>query len=139
MVSKYLRELKSKTGYTCEDIEKLSGIPLPTVIRVLSGKTPNPRIDTIEPIVNAMGGSLDKIFKKDIQEEEDMYTDDKSERLYERCIEELKDSHKREVSILKDQINTLENDKDWLKIVAGFSYVGLIFFLVIVLIISNAR
>ena len=139
MISDYLRELKSKTGYTCEDIEKVSGIPLSTVVRVFSSKTLHPRIDTLEPIVTAMGGSMDELFKKDIKEEEDMYTEDKASKLYGRCIEELKKSHEKETALLKEQIKSLEADKDWLKFVAGFSYVGLIIFLVMVLIISNAR
>lgn len=68
-----------------------------------------------------------------------MCTEDKLSRLYEKRIEEIKKSNEREISHLKDYIKSLEGDKFSLKCTACITSVALVFFLVMVLIISNAR
>ena len=56
-----LRELKERTQMTCQQISDISGVPVATVTRLLSGQTPNPSLDAVTEIVKAMGGSVDDI------------------------------------------------------------------------------
>ena len=58
----YLKKLKDERDLTYNDIAEISKIPLATVTRVFNGGTADPRLDTIVPIVIALGGSLDELF-----------------------------------------------------------------------------
>ena len=68
-----------------------------------------------------------------------MSADYKTETLYEKRIEELKKSHERETSLLKERINFLKEDRFWTKFGAILSHAGLIIFLVMTLLLSNTR
>lgn len=61
MILAKLQELKAQKNLTNQQIADLSGVPLSTVTRIFNGQTDNPNIQTLEDIVNAMGGSLDEI------------------------------------------------------------------------------
>lgn len=61
MVKDYLNTLKIKGNFTYTDISKLSGIPEPTVRKIFSGETADPRFETIVKLVSSMGGSMDDI------------------------------------------------------------------------------
>ena len=61
MILAKLQELKAQKNLTNQQIADLSGVPLSTVTRIFNGQTDNPNIQTVEDIVNAMGGSLDEI------------------------------------------------------------------------------
>jgi len=64
MVIEYLNNLKSKNNYSWADIAKLSNLPESTVRKIFSGETADPRFDTIRRLVEGMGGSLDEIRGK---------------------------------------------------------------------------
>lgn len=57
-----LKELKKKAGLTSKQIAEMTNLPERTVVRIFSGETNDPRIDTVRRIVSAVGGSLDDIF-----------------------------------------------------------------------------
>ena len=57
-----LKELKKKTGMTSKQIAEETKLPERTVVRIFSGDTDNPYVDTIHRIVSVLGGSLDSIF-----------------------------------------------------------------------------
>lgn len=57
-----LKELKKKTGMSPKQIADKSKLPERTVIRILSGETDHPRVDTLGLIVDAMGVTLRDIF-----------------------------------------------------------------------------
>ena len=80
-----------------------------------------------------------RYIKENVQEEYAVNTDYEVNSLYEQRIKEIKESHGREVDVLKEHIKSLEEDKFSLKFVAGGFCVALIFLLVMVLVISNAR
>lgn len=61
MKTEYLKELKENCKLTTKQISSLSGVPESTISRILSGQTDNPTFDSVCAIVNAMGGSLDKL------------------------------------------------------------------------------
>ena len=57
-----LKELKQKANLSNAQIAKLAHLPEHTVMRILSGETPDPRVSTLHSIVKALGGSLDDIL-----------------------------------------------------------------------------
>jgi predicted transcriptional regulator len=61
-VAKYLTALKEKTGLTYEAIAEKSERSESTVKNLCSGKTEDPRLDTVAPVIYAMGGSIDEMY-----------------------------------------------------------------------------
>lgn len=86
MKNEYLKELKESCKLTTKQISSLSGVPESTISRILSGQTDNPTFDSVCAIVNAMGGSLDKLYGT----RSDSDTEDTSSllALYEKVIAE---------------------------------------------------
>lgn len=73
MLATQLKLLKEKRGLTNQQLADLSGVPVGTVNRILSGQTDNPSFQTICDLVMAMDGSLDELagIEKDEAKEED--------------------------------------------------------------------
>lgn len=71
LVAKYLTSLKEKTGLTYEAIADKSQRAEATIKNLCSGKTEDPRLDTVAPVIYAMGGSIDEMYtgKKDAGKE----------------------------------------------------------------------
>lgn len=65
LVANYLTKLKNKTGLTYKAIGEKSERSESTVKKLCEGNTEDPRIDTIAPVVYAMGGSLDEMLNPD--------------------------------------------------------------------------
>ena len=61
MISTQLKELKDKRKLTNQQLAELSGVPVGTINRILSGQTDNPSFQTVCYIVMAMDGSLDEL------------------------------------------------------------------------------
>lgn len=57
-----LKELKSAKGMSSKRIAEETNLPERTVVRIFSGDTPNPYVDTLYRIVSVLGGSLDDIL-----------------------------------------------------------------------------
>lgn len=70
-----LKALKEAKKLSYDDLAELSGIPKTTLTNILLGRTPNPRIDTMQAIERALG--VDKIKKDPVIQDEveidDMY------------------------------------------------------------------
>lgn len=62
LVAKYLTALKEKSGLTIEAIAEKSQRSVSTIKNLCTGKTEDPRLDTVAPVVYAMGGSIDEMF-----------------------------------------------------------------------------
>ncbi len=62
LVANYISGLKTKTGLTYEAIAEKSGRSESTVKNLCSGKSEDPRLDTVAPIVYALGGSVDEML-----------------------------------------------------------------------------
>ena len=58
LVAKYLTALKEKSGLTYEAVAEKSGRSESTVKNLCSGKTEDPRLDTVAPVIYAVGGSF---------------------------------------------------------------------------------
>ena len=108
MVKNYLNSLKNKGNFTAKDIEKLSGVPVATINKVLSGETEDPRFDTVVRLVSAMGGSLTELVEKKGAKE-----------IETNSVATLKETYDERIKDLKEAVKSLKKDKIVLSIVAG--------------------
>lgn len=127
MLTTYLNTLKTQGNFTFETISNLSGVPEATVKNVFSGKTEDPRFETVSAMVKAMGGSLDVIYsltKKEDVEANSVITIKESyeQRIkdltdhYEQRLADTKQHYEERLADKKDHIATIQLDKRWFRI-----------------------
>ncbi len=92
LVAEYLTALRIKNGLTYEAIAEQSDIPLSTVKNLCTGKTEKPRLDTVAPIIYAMGGSVDEMCNPDKSKDE----------VKETSLLAMKDIYEFQLSALKE-------------------------------------
>lgn len=109
MLTNYLNALKNKGNFTYETISNLSGIPEATVRNILTGKTEDPRFETVSALVNSMGGSLDAI-----------YTAAKKEDVEANAVIAIKEAYEERIVIIKEQYEQrlIEKDKHYERLLA---------------------
>ena len=61
-LSRYLNKLKDSHQFTVDSMGTQSFTSKDTVKNLLNGKTKNPRLDTIAPVIYYSGGSFDELF-----------------------------------------------------------------------------
>ena len=116
-----LKELKAKTGMTSKQIAEKTNLPERTVIRIFSGDTDNPYVDTLRRIVAVLGGSLDDIFAetKIVVASQDLITAQEEVKTLTAEIERLNSEVallNTETAILKDKNVTLSAEVDLLRL-----------------------
>lgn len=62
---KRLREVRWKSMMTQGELSRRSGVPQPVIQCIESGKTQNPRIDTVASLAKALGTSIDDLIRGD--------------------------------------------------------------------------
>ena len=92
LVAEYLSLLKAKTGLTYEAIAEKSNRSESSVKNLCTGKSDDPRIDTIAPIVYALGGSMDEMLNPKKSKDE----------LKETSVIALKDTYEYQAHLLKE-------------------------------------
>ena len=102
-----MKELKKRTGMSSKQIAEKTGLPERTVIRIFSGDTDNPYIDTLHRIVTALDGSLDEIFA-------DTKTVIGTERL--ATLQESVDALTSELNSIKGKFNSLVAENEILRL-----------------------
>ena len=70
LVANYLSTLRVKSGLTYEVIAKKSKTSESTVKNLCTGKTEDPRLKTVAPVIYAMGGSIDEMYNPDKSKDE---------------------------------------------------------------------
>lgn len=88
MLHKKLQELKDKSGMSYQDISDKSGVPLPTVKRILSGQTSDPGYSSVIAIVKALNGSIDDLQEVMQDNSHSAATTQKMCSVYEKNIHE---------------------------------------------------
>lgn len=88
MLHKKLQELKDKSGMSYQDISDESGVPLPTVKRIISGQTSDPGYSSVIAIVKALNGSIDDIQEVMQENSRSAATTQKMCSVYEQNIHE---------------------------------------------------
>ena len=161
LVANYLTELKNKTGLTFEAIAEKSKRSVSTVKNLCFGKVDDPRLDTVAPVVYALGGSMDEMLnpkkskdelkeasvnalKENYEFQSSLYKEtseahiEKIRAHYEQHHEDLKENYekrladKRElIDSYKDHIKTLEKDCRSHKIAFWICVVFIVTFLVL--------
>ena len=152
LVAKYLATLKEKSGLTFEAVAEKSGRSESTVKNLCSGKTEDPRLDTVAPVVYAMGGSIDEMYtgKKDAAKEisinsiKEIYEQQLSEMAkinethinnirahYEQHRQDFKESFERRLADKQEIIKEKDRQSTFLKILACVGYAILIGLLIL--------
>lgn len=64
IIAKNIKKYREKKGISQDKLSKLAGITLHTITKIESGATPDPRIETVKKIANALGVGVDDLLKK---------------------------------------------------------------------------
>ena len=109
-----LKQLKIKTGMSSKQIAEVANLPERTVVRIFSGDTPNPYVDTLHRIVVVLGGSLD-----DILADSNAVVGTHNLASLQSDVDRLKSENEvlaAENAVLKDNVGILAKDNENLRI-----------------------
>lgn len=102
LVAKYLMSLKDKTGITYEAVSEKSQRSVSTIKNLCTGKTEDPRLDTVAPVVYAMGGSIDEMFNPNHTKDEVKASSIASiKEIYEQQLTELIKTHETHINDIR--------------------------------------
>lgn len=115
-----LKELKKAKGMTSKCIAEKTNLPERTVVRIFSGDTPNPYVDTLYRIVAVLDGSLDDVLADSktvvgstnlatLQAENDRLNNELSMAQAELSMAQA------ELSVCKDKVVVLTAENDMLR------------------------
>ena len=62
-VSENIRNLRQKKGISQDRLSKDADIALNTVVKIETGESPNPTVETLEKIAKALGIATGELFK----------------------------------------------------------------------------
>lgn len=97
----YILALKEAGNFTFEDIANVSGIPLPTIRNICSGKTPDARFGTIAKIVISMGGDLNELIGYEKKKEIEVNSTVSLKETYEMRISDIIKSYETRIEDVK--------------------------------------
>jgi len=63
IITKNIKKYRTKLGISQDKLSKLAGITLHTITKIESGATPEPRIETVKKIADALGVSIDDLMR----------------------------------------------------------------------------
>lgn len=109
-----LKELRKKTGLSSKQIADMTNLPERTVVRIFSGDTDNPYVDTLHRIVTVLGGSLDDVLadSKTVLGTKNLATlQEDADRLGSEVS-----LLKAEVAVLRDKVTALSAENDLLRL-----------------------
>lgn len=98
----YILALKEAGNFTFEDIANISGIPLPTIKNICSGKTPDARFGTIAKVVISLGGDLNELIGYDKKKEIEVNSTVSLKETYEMRIADIIKSYETRIEDIKE-------------------------------------
>ena len=98
----YILALKEAGSFTSEDVANISGVPLPTVRNICSGKTPDARFGTIAKIVISLGGDLNELIGYEKKKEIEVNSTVSLKETYEMRIADLINSYEERIADIKE-------------------------------------
>jgi DNA-binding Xre family transcriptional regulator len=101
-VRNYMVALKEAGDFSFEDIANISGIPLPTIKNIYSGKTPDARFGTIAKIVISLGGDLNELIGYEKKKEIEINSTVSLKETYEMRITDLIKSYEERIEDVKE-------------------------------------
>jgi len=63
MIAQNIKKYRKKKGVSQDKLSKLAGVTYNTIIKIESGATLNPRVDTLRLIAKALGVGVDDLIK----------------------------------------------------------------------------
>lgn len=97
----YILALKDAGNFTFEDMANVSGIPLPTIRNICSGKTPDARFGTIAKLVISMGGDLNELIGYERKKEIEVNSTVSLKETYEMRIADIISSYEARITDIK--------------------------------------
>ena len=97
----YILALKEAGNFTFEDMANISGVPLPTVRNICSGKTPDARFGTIAKLVLSMGGDLNELIGYEKKKEIEVNSTVSLKETYEMRISDIINSYETRIEDIK--------------------------------------
>lgn len=64
IIAKNIKKLRKEKGISQDRLSKLADLSLNTIVNVEAGDNPNPTVETLEKIAEALGVSVGDLFKK---------------------------------------------------------------------------
>lgn len=101
LVAKYLTSLKEKSGLTIEAIAEKSQRSESTVKNLCSGKTEDPRLDTVAPVIYAMGGSIDEMYTGKGKDAVKEISISSIKEIYEQQLIDMSKTHETHVNNIR--------------------------------------
>jgi len=62
-VSNNIRKIRQKKGISQDRLSKEADLELNTIVKIETGESPNPTVETLEKIAKALGVSVADLFK----------------------------------------------------------------------------
>ena len=62
-IGKTIRKYRQEKEMSQEALARAADLSLPTIVKIESGETPNPSIDTVKKIAVVLGVSVDNLIK----------------------------------------------------------------------------
>jgi len=62
-IGENIRKYRQQKEISQDRLSKLADVAFHTIVKIESGETPNPTIETVKKIANALGVSLDDLMK----------------------------------------------------------------------------
>lgn len=63
MIAQNIRKYRKKKGVSQDKLSKIAGVTYNTIIKIESGATSNPRVETLKQIADALGVKIDDLIK----------------------------------------------------------------------------
>jgi transcriptional regulator with XRE-family HTH domain len=62
-IGKTIRKYRQEKELSQEALARAANLSLPTIVKIESGETPNPSIDTVKKVAAALSVSVDKLLQ----------------------------------------------------------------------------
>jgi len=63
-ISRNIKKYRKKKGISQDKLSKLAGVTYNTIIKIESGATSNPRVETLQHIAKALNVTIDKLLSE---------------------------------------------------------------------------
>jgi len=64
MIAQNIKKYRKKKAISQDKLSKIAGVTYNTIIKIESGATSNPRVETLKQIADALGVRIDDLMKK---------------------------------------------------------------------------
>lgn len=108
-----INQLKKKKGFTTDDLSRISGVPLGTLNKILSGITTDPKLETVKAIAKALNCTLDDFDDEAPSEskKDDIFTPTEKDHIKKYC---KLDAHGKKIVdlVTAEELKNLEESKE---------------------------